>query len=133
MAKSKTFICSACGATSTKWSGRCEACGEWNTIHEETPLSAGPASKSLGAKRGSSIPLTSLATEETPPPRTHSGIEELDRVTGLSQRGRDVGQAKGWHGEARVGPVAAGRSGEEHTHQASALTTRRDHPWESWL
>ncbi|OWU75177.1 DNA repair protein RadA [Phaeobacter sp. 22II1-1F12B] len=82
MAKSKTFICSACGATSTKWSGRCEACGEWNTIHEETPLSAGPASKSLGAKRGSSIPLTSLATEETPPPRTHSGIEELDRVLG---------------------------------------------------
>ena len=82
MAKSKTFICSACGATSTKWSGRCEACGDWNTIHEETPLSAGPASKSLGAKRGSSIPLTSLATEETPPPRTHSGIEELDRVLG---------------------------------------------------
>lgn len=82
MAKSKTFTCSACGASFSKWSGRCESCGDWNTIVEETPLSAGPASKSLGAKRGSTIPLTDLSTEESPPPRTHSGIEELDRVLG---------------------------------------------------
>ena len=82
MAKSKSFTCSACGASFSKWSGRCEACGDWNTIVEETPLSTGPASKSLGAKRGSAIPLTDLSTEESPPPRTHSGIAELDRVLG---------------------------------------------------
>ena len=82
MAKSKSFTCSACGASFTKWSGRCEACGDWNTISEEVPLSAGPASKSLGAKRGSAITLTDLSTEETPPPRTNSGLGELDRVLG---------------------------------------------------
>lgn len=82
MAKSNSFSCNACGASFNKWSGRCDACGAWNTIVEEAPLSAGPASKSLGAKRGSPIRLTDLATEEAPPPRTHSGISELDRVLG---------------------------------------------------
>ncbi|MEO9782551.1 MAG: DNA repair protein RadA [Sedimentitalea sp.] len=82
MAKTKSFTCSACGASFSKWSGRCEACGDWNTIAEEKPLSAGPASKSLGAKRGTAITLTDLSTEETPPPRTLSGVAELDRVLG---------------------------------------------------
>jgi len=82
MAKPNTFVCSSCGASFSKWSGRCEACGEWNSIAEETPLSAGPSSKSLGAKRGSAVTLTDLSTQETPPPRAISGLEELDRVLG---------------------------------------------------
>ncbi|MEM6482635.1 MAG: DNA repair protein RadA, partial [Pseudomonadota bacterium] len=82
MAKSASFVCSACGAAYTKWSGRCEACGEWNTISEEAPLSAGPASKSLGAKRGTALGLSDLSTAEPPPPRTQSGLAELDRVLG---------------------------------------------------
>jgi DNA repair protein RadA/Sms len=82
MAKTPSFTCQACGASSTKWSGRCEACGEWNSIVEEKPLSAGPAAKSLGARRGRSIELTDLATQETPPPRAMSGVAEFDRVLG---------------------------------------------------
>ncbi|WP_158968445.1 DNA repair protein RadA [Chachezhania sediminis] len=82
MAKSPSFSCSACGAVHSKWSGRCEACGEWNTIVEDTPLSAGPATASLGSKRGRALPLTDLNTRAAPPPRTMSGIEELDRVLG---------------------------------------------------
>ncbi|HEX7388895.1 MAG TPA: hypothetical protein VF286_02210, partial [Acidiphilium sp.] len=30
------FVCSACGASVPKWTGRCEACGEWNTLEPET-------------------------------------------------------------------------------------------------
>jgi DNA repair protein RadA/Sms len=82
MAKPNSFTCNACGASFSKWSGRCDACGGWNTIVEEAPLSAGPASKSLGGRRGSPIKLTDLATEEAPPPRTLCGISELDRVLG---------------------------------------------------
>jgi len=82
MAKVPSFSCTACGAVHNKWSGRCDACGEWNTIVEDVPISAGPAKKSLGGKRGSRMELTDLRTEETPPPRTGSGIEELDRVLG---------------------------------------------------
>lgn len=83
MAKNNnSFSCNACGAVFTKWSGRCDGCGEWNTIVEDTPLSAGPSSKSLGAARGRGITLTDLATEEAPPPRTLCGLGELDRVLG---------------------------------------------------
>ena len=36
MAKVKTvFICSECGATSPKWTGKCPQCQEWNTYQEE--------------------------------------------------------------------------------------------------
>jgi DNA repair protein RadA/Sms len=83
MAKtSPTFSCTECGAVHKKWIGRCDACGAWNSIVEEVPLSAGPGSKSLGAAKGRQIELTTLATEETPPPRKGSGIAELDRVLG---------------------------------------------------
>ena len=76
---SPQFTCTACGAAHRKWIGKCEACGAWNTIIEEAPLSQGP--KSLGAK-GNSIPLTDLATTEAQPPRARSGIDEFDRVLG---------------------------------------------------
>ncbi|MDF3414000.1 DNA repair protein RadA [Sulfitobacter sp. M57] len=78
----KTFSCTACGASFTKWSGRCDGCGDWNTIQEDKGISAGPPSKSLGARRGSSVQLTDLSTEEAPPPRSFSRIGELDRVLG---------------------------------------------------
>ncbi|MEP3298616.1 MAG: DNA repair protein RadA [Pseudoruegeria sp.] len=82
MAKSKSYTCNDCGAVTSKWSGRCDSCGAWNSISEEVPISAGPSSKSLGGKRGRSIELTDLSTEESPPPRTQSGMAELDRVLG---------------------------------------------------
>ena len=31
----KRFVCQSCGAVTSKWGGRCESCGEWNTIVEE--------------------------------------------------------------------------------------------------
>ena len=76
---SPSFTCTACGASLRKWAGKCDACGAWNSIIEEAPLSAGP--KALGGK-GRTIPLTDLATIEAPPPRASSGIDELDRVLG---------------------------------------------------
>lgn len=36
MSKTKTmFVCQSCGATSPKWIGKCNTCGEWNTLIEE--------------------------------------------------------------------------------------------------
>jgi DNA repair protein RadA/Sms len=74
-----SFVCSACGALHRKWAGRCDACGAWNAIAEDAPLSTGP--RPLGA-RGAAVPLTDLATAEPPPPRLPSGLVELDRVLG---------------------------------------------------
>ena len=30
-----TFVCQNCGAVSGRWQGKCDACGEWNTLLEE--------------------------------------------------------------------------------------------------
>jgi DNA repair protein RadA/Sms len=82
MSRRPTFVCTECGATHAKWAGRCEACGAWNAITEETGLATGPAARSLGPARGRRIALGDLATAEPPLPRTLSGIDELDRVLG---------------------------------------------------
>ncbi|MGP9805734.1 DNA repair protein RadA [Paracoccus sp. NSM] len=82
MAKSSSaFTCTACGAAHKKWAGRCDACGEWNSIIEEAPLSQGPG-RGLGAHKGRVVPLSNLSTSEPPPPRSRSGMEEFDRVLG---------------------------------------------------
>ena len=82
MARAPAFSCTACGAAHRKWAGRCDACSAWNSIVEEAPLSQGPTGRSLGAAKGKRVALSGLATEEAPPPRTLSGMGEVDRVLG---------------------------------------------------
>ena len=83
MAKqSLAFTCTSCGASHKKWAGRCETCGEWNSIEEQAPLAAGPGTKTLGATKGRKVALSDLTTEDKPLPRANCGIEELDRVLG---------------------------------------------------
>lgn len=82
MAKPVTrFVCQACGAASPKWQGRCDACGEWNTLIEEAaaPRGPGPAAKAGGGRQ---IEFVGLKGESAPPPRIGTGIAELDRVLG---------------------------------------------------
>jgi DNA repair protein RadA/Sms len=84
MAKSNThYVCQSCGGISAKWSGRCEACGAWNSIVEEV-ASTGPrtslsASKS---KKSSAVGFVALQGEATPLDRRVSGISEFDRACG---------------------------------------------------
>jgi DNA repair protein RadA/Sms len=74
------FVCQSCGAVTSKWVGRCETCGEWNTIVEETATPRpGPAGKAPAGKR---VTLVGLAGTAEPPPRSPTGIAELDRVLG---------------------------------------------------
>ncbi|MEO1239129.1 MAG: DNA repair protein RadA [Pseudomonadota bacterium] len=82
MAKDAGFSCTSCGAVYSKWSGRCDACGEWNTIVEDVGLSKGPGKAALGAKRGATVALTDLAGTEAAVKRSASGMAELDRVLG---------------------------------------------------
>src|SRR3954463_13025876 len=80
MAKSSTFTCQACGATSSKWAGKCEACGGWNTITEEG--AAPPIKSGVRRVKGRRFELEDLKSEDAPPPRRITGIGEFDRVTG---------------------------------------------------
>ena len=74
------YVCQACGAVTGKWAGRCEACGEWNTIVEEA-VEAGPGALKPGAK-ASRLSFVGLEGSSEPPPRAQTGIAELDRVLG---------------------------------------------------
>lgn len=83
MAKSNTiFVCSGCGVSHKKWAGRCDNCGEWNTVEEQKGLSSGPAKSSLGAQRGKTVELSTLDQEDEVVSRMLSGIGELDRALG---------------------------------------------------
>lgn len=82
MAKPKSqFVCQACGSIHTKWQGRCEGCGEWNTIEEEAAPEAQPKTAS-GGRGGRKLDFVRLRGEATTPPRRKTHIGELDRVCG---------------------------------------------------
>lgn len=77
--RSLSFICQNCGAASHRWQGKCEACGEWNSLAEEGAERAGPGRK---PPKGRLFALEGLAGEARDAPRLASGVAELDRVTG---------------------------------------------------
>ena len=83
MAKAKiSYICQSCGTVASKWSGKCEGCGEWNTLTEEVAEASIP--KGLGNKsKGRALELVDLGGESASNiPRNITGIAEFDRVTG---------------------------------------------------
>jgi DNA repair protein RadA/Sms len=64
-----------------KWSGKCDACNEWNTLTEE--LAQTPIPKGLNKKKGRSINFFSLQGEDSKSLKRHViGINEFDRVSG---------------------------------------------------
>jgi len=82
---SRTFTCQSCGAVTSRWAGRCESCGEWNTITEEAAESSGVAGgplKLVGKTKGRHIALVPMAGETAEPPRLVTGVAEFDRVCG---------------------------------------------------
>ena len=86
MKNTKTaFFCSDCGNETSKWFGRCPACGAWNTLVEEIKVTKTPASsKSLKSvslsphKKPFKLNDISTDTEN----RYTTDIEEFDRVLG---------------------------------------------------
>src|ERR1700746_2674616 len=75
-----TFVCQNCGAAYGRWQGKCEACGEWNTISEES--SARPQGPGRAPRKGRRLALEPLAGAGRDAPRLASGLAEFDRVTG---------------------------------------------------
>jgi len=79
-------LCSACGAESPKWQGRCPACGEWNTLEEAAPreqsrLVAGRVRPAAGvASVADALTLDCVSGAEAR--RRQTGLGECDRVLG---------------------------------------------------
>ena len=76
--------CSDCGATHPKWSGKCTACGAWNSLIEDVE---GPDDSLVSLAAGMALvpagepaPIDSIDASIGAPVAT--GIAELDRVLG---------------------------------------------------
>lgn len=77
------YVCQACGASFPKWTGRCDACGEWNSLVEEAVPQGPPKGLSASANRSSRrIEFVGLTGSSDAPARRMTGIAEFDRVCG---------------------------------------------------
>ena len=79
------FICQNCGAVHKKWTGKCNECGEWNTITEETEeggLISQNIDLSTVASEANEIKFENLDVDVFDTPRFPTGMQELDRVLG---------------------------------------------------
>lgn len=79
----KRYVCQACGSVSSRWTGQCIDCAEWNTLVEDadgvvTPFSAKHNLRGGGRR----IELVGLDAEVALPARVSTGIAELDRAMG---------------------------------------------------
>ena len=74
----KVYACTNCGSVFPKWVGKCEGCGEWNTLVEE--VISGSSSVKRSSEYG--VDFTTLSGPLEHLPRKKSGIEEFDRVCG---------------------------------------------------
>lgn len=81
--RTREFVCQSCGAVAPKWVGRCEACGEWNSLVEEVRAEASaPKSMALSRNGGQALEFVGLTGKTTLPARMPTGLGELDRVCG---------------------------------------------------
>ncbi|MBI2900873.1 MAG: DNA repair protein RadA [Planctomycetes bacterium] len=80
MAKVKVaYVCQHCGHKEPKWAGKCDGCGEFNSLVEEVERAeAGPRRPVIADDRP--VPITDVESIERP--RIQTGIGELDRVLG---------------------------------------------------
>lgn len=136
MPKTKTvYICSNCGASSSKWIGRCPACGEWNTYNEEIQQQTTTRSgSSFGHSAINSSPILIKDIVENKQQRLSTQNSEFDRVLG---GGLVPGAVVLFGGEPGIGKSTlllqvAGRfngtvlyaSGEESAEQVKMRATR---------
>lgn len=84
MPKPKTqFVCQNCGASYPKWTGRCDNCGEWNTLVEQV-ISSGKTAVARSASHGRSLVPQTIGSIDSDMRinRLASGFPELDAVLG---------------------------------------------------
>ncbi len=149
MAKDKTvYVCSECGQESTKWVGKCPACGQWNTFKElrisndtgtNAAKSAAQSMRSVLSDRNKPLRLEEISSKEEVRYDMHD--DELNRVLGgglvpgsIVLLGGEPGIGKSTLVLQTILSLAERRilyiSGEESSHQlkmrANRLSTSND-------
>ena len=83
MSKTKTtYFCQSCGNQSSKWLGKCPACGEWNSFVEEVVSSGKEDKKPYQKNSKKPVPQSISDISFEKESRINTGMEELNRVLG---------------------------------------------------
>jgi DNA repair protein RadA/Sms len=140
--KAKTrWVCTACGATTSGWFGKCPSCDGWNTIEEETVRTQATDRVVLseGGREGRAVPSSQATAQSESMPRLGTSITELDRVLGgglvpgsvtLLGGAPGIGKStlllQACAGLARGGHTVLYASGEESVAQVASRAQRLD-------
>lgn len=81
--KTKTvWFCKECGNESPKWMGKCPACGEWNTMVEETVATGKKQQASVSVPSSGHKPIPLSHIESAMESRISLNNAEVDRILG---------------------------------------------------
>ena len=77
-------MCDNCGATYQKWQGKCDVCGKFNTLIEQTPEEKTFAKNIVAKSSGRKLDFAKIAdvSEDLVSQRISTGIDDLDLVLG---------------------------------------------------
>ena len=146
MAKDKiAYVCSNCGQESSKWIGKCPACGQWNTFKEirvsnDTGTNAAKsAGMTLRQAQDKNRPMRLRDISSKDEPRIDTGDSELNRVLGgglvpgsIILLGGEPGIGKSTLTLQTVLRMTGKKilyvSGEESAHQLKMRSERIEHP-----
>ncbi len=106
--KGHSFVCQNCGAAYTRWQGKCESCGEWNTLAEEA--AEAPLGKAGPGKAAGTRPRLLAATAFRRDPGRPSPCHRHERIRPRHRR----------RAGARLGAAARRRSRHRQVHAAGA-------------
>lgn len=133
------FVCQQCAATYGKWAGRCENCGEWNTLVEQEPASTAQSSVAKAGTSGKKLnvqPIKAAKADSKTSKRISTGVSDLDIVLGGGIVQGSVTLLAGQPGIGKstillqiAAAIAKGQSvlyvsGEESAHQVALRASR---------
>lgn len=133
------FVCQQCAATYGKWAGRCENCGEWNTLVEQEPVSTAQSSVAKAGSSGKKLnvqPIKAAKADSKNSKRISTGVGDLDVVLGGGIVQGSVTLLAGQPGIGKstillqiAAAIAKGQSvlyvsGEESAHQVALRASR---------
>lgn len=78
--KNVRYVCTHCGSLASSWAGKCQQCGEWNTLQEELVIDTGPAGAVLGGTPLEAVSVDASLRKDQK--RLITGIADVDAVLG---------------------------------------------------
>ncbi|MFM8314422.1 MAG: DNA repair protein RadA [Deltaproteobacteria bacterium] len=74
------YVCQQCGQQYSKWMGKCQECGEWNSVVEERSMGSNKKKPTSISTSTHPQPISEIIAEDFP--RVASDLSELDNVLG---------------------------------------------------